>query len=77
MHEKRSITAKYYRVPFNNHRAPTRGEESPALKVGYDRSRLGDPDCIAGGCGALLTTENGDLIFTPGYGYQATPDSCR
>jgi hypothetical protein len=31
----------------------------------------------AGGCGALLTTENGDLIFTPGCGYQATPDSCR
>ena len=61
--------APYGAPAGRNRSSATRGEESPILKVVYDRSGLGDATYFANGCGALLSTDNGDLIFTPGCGF--------
>lgn len=46
----------------------TRGDNTPAVKVIYDRSRIAAKDFFSDACGALLTTDGANLIFTPGCG---------
>lgn len=44
----------------------TRGGEAASIRVVYDRSGADSADHFANACGALLTPDNGQLIFTSG-----------
>jgi hypothetical protein len=57
-----------YGAPRGQARRQTRGAAATSIKVVYDRSRLGAADHFANACGALLTLDDSNLIFTPGCG---------